>query len=153
MPNAAARRSRKAATQVAETNNTQNGVTVTATLSAGDFVVEELGEDYQFTRQGAGRKRTPTPFDDLVNEWAGAGTKRIPVEDETQGNEVIKLLAKACDYRSRGLDKRIEDMDGQKYVVFKINAEKAKRERKPRDESDSENVVTDADRLEMAETE
>lgn len=148
MPNAAGRRTRKMAAQAAPTTNeTENGVKVTSTLNIGELAIEELG-DYEFTRQGAGRKREPSQFDDYVNDWVGT-TRRIPVEDTDQGNDVIKQLAKACDYRNRGLEKRIETMDGQLYVVFKVNEEKAKRERKPRDVES----VADVDRVDAAETE
>lgn len=143
MPNAAARRTRKA-NPVAETaNETETGVKIMSTLTAGDFAVEELG-DYEFTRTGAGRKREPSPFDDLVNEWAGQATRRIPVANQEEAQEAIKLLQKACEYRSRGLNKRTEEMDGQLYVVFRIDTEKAKRApRKPR-ETDSAEAVESA---------
>lgn len=147
MPNAAGRRTKKMAAQTAPTTD-QNGVKVTSTLNIGDLAIEELG-DYEFTRQGAGRKREASPFDDYVNEWVGT-TRRIPVESTEQGNEVIKQLAKACDYRSRGLEKRIEEHEGVGLVVvFKVNPEKAKRERKPRDVES----VSDVDRVDAAETE
>lgn len=147
MPNAAARRTRKA---TASTPNESNGVNVVSTLTAGEFQVEELG-DYEFTRAGAGRKREPSPFDDLVNDWAGQGTRRIPVADEDEGKEVVKALQKACEYRSRGLDKRVEDMDGKLYVVFRINPDKAKRApRKGKEDGSQESLPELAD---AAETE
>lgn len=129
MPNAAARRARKtspvAATPVVDTPET-DGVNIVSTLAVEDFQVEELG-NYEFTRTGAGRKREPSPFDNHVQEWAGQGTRRIPVEDEDAAKDVVKALQKACEYRARGLEKRVEDMDGQLYVVFRINNEKARR--------------------------
>lgn len=131
MPNAAARRTKKATTSTPQTN----GVNVVSTLTAGEFQVEELG-DYEFTRAGAGRKREPSPFDDHVQEWAGQGTRRIAVADEDAAKDVVKALQKACEYRGRGLEKRTEEMDGQLYVVFRINMEKAKRApRKGKDEN------------------
>jgi hypothetical protein len=140
MPNAAARRANK------------NGASsMTAATTIGDFEIQDLGEDYEFTRSGAGRKREPSPFDAQVIEWVGR-TKRIPVASEEQGRELIKQLQKACDYNGGsgnglGLTKRIEDGDenAANYVVFRVNAERASRA--PRKNK------TDAERLETAETE
>jgi hypothetical protein len=122
MPNATARRAAKAAK-----SHIEDGPTVTAVTDVAGFKIETLGDDYTFTRHGAGRKREPSPFDDVVDTLVGQGTQRIPVEDENAGNECVKLLQKATDYRGRGLEKRVEEHDGAWYVVFKINEAKAKR--------------------------
>lgn len=143
MSNATARRARKAAQTAA-----QEGPIVTATQSIGNFVIEELGE-YEFTRQGAGRKREASPFDDAIDGWVGTGTRRIPVESEEDGKEAVKLLAKSAEYKNRGLEKRVEqDENDNWFVIFKVNAEKAKRA--PR-KGKAEDGVTDA--AEGAETE
>lgn len=154
MPNAAARRSRKATPASTPAEQKSNGVNVVSTLTAGDFQVEELG-DYEFTRAGAGRKREPSVFDDLVQDWAGQGTRRIPVDGDEAAKDVIKALQKACEYRNRGLEKRTEEMDGQLYVVFRINPEKATRA--PRKNKNAADVDTSEefseDRVDAAETE
>lgn len=145
MPNAAARRTKKATASTPETN----GVNVVSTLAVDDYQVDELG-DYEFTRQGAGRKREPSPFDNHVEEWAGKGPRRVRVSSEEEGKEVIKALQKACEYRERGLEKRIVEMEDGLAVVFQVNEAKAKRApRKTRGES----AATDGELVDAAETE
>ena len=140
MVNAAARRAKKA-------NNTEEK-DMTATLN--DLGIEELGEEFEFTRSGAGRKREPSPFDDVVDSLVGrpASLKRVSSEEEQA--QVIKDLQKACEYRGRGLEKRPVTLeDGTLGVIFKINEEKAKRApRKPK----GENETPAADSVDTAET-
>lgn len=149
MPNAAARRVRKAQTQSATTTH-EDGPTVMSTLTAGDYTIETLGNDYEFTRAGAGRKREPSVFDNTVEDLVGKGTQRIPnLTSEAQANDVVKQLQKACEFRNRGLEKRIENVDDEYVVVFRVNEEKAKRApRKPKAEGE-----VDASAVDSAETE
>lgn len=134
MPNAAgaaARRARKAQTA----NSNSGAIKVSGTLTAGEFEIQSL-DNYEFTRQGAGRKRIPSPFDDVVENLVGAGTQRVPVADEDEAQEVLKNLQKSAEYHKRGLEKRVEQMEDGLFVVFKINAEKAARApRKSRSEA------------------
>lgn len=151
MPNAtaaAARRAKKAAA----TKSNEDGPIVTATQEVNGFTIEALG-DYQFTRPGAGRRREPSPFDDVVESLVGQGTQRIPVADEEAGTECVKQLQKATDFRERGLEKRIEQNEGGEwFVIFRVNEEKAKRApRKVKANGESEGDLTDA--AEDAETE
>lgn len=141
MVNAAARRANKAQ------KNGDKDMTVTL----DDLGIESLGEDYEFTRSGAGRKREPSPYDDVVEMLVGKGTQVKRVADEDEAKTVVKDLQKACEYRNRGLEKRIEVLDdGATAVVFRINAEKAKRApRKPKAESGE---APSADSVDTAET-
>jgi hypothetical protein len=143
MANAAARRAAKAK------NVAEDGITVTAVTEVAGFEIEELGE-YNFTRQGAGRKREPSPFDDVIEKLVGKGTQRIHVADEEAGKVVIRDLQKATDFHKRGLEKRNEPNEetGGWQVVFRVN--EAKAARAPR-KSKAEEAVTDA--AENAETE
>lgn len=145
MVNATGRRARKDA-QSATTNNdtpSQNGHTTVST-PAPTFDLNSigvLGEDFSFDRGNRGRARVPSQFDEVVKEWVGNGFRYLPVADKDAGAELIKDLQKATDYHGYGLSKRVQNLpqvgEGL-YVVFEIKAEKEKRTRKPKGESNGE---------------
>lgn len=147
MVNAAARRASKSTTatkspiSVVPDVDTDSGETdmptATATLKAGQFDIKPLG-DFEFTRQGAGRKREASIFDDSVDALVGQGPQQVPVADAEEADYVVKQLAKACEYRNRGLEKRVVDTKEGMIVAFTVNEAKAKRApRKPKSVEES----------------
>lgn len=164
MVNAAAKRVRKASVSataplVDETQSnghqaTNGGPQIMSVETVDEFEVQDLG-DYEFTRQGAGRKREPSPFDSKIESYVGAGTKRIPVPSETRGNDVVKMIQKSADWKGRGLQKRVEaDEDGNWFVIFTVHPEKAKRApRKPKAETNGNADSDTADDGDPFETE
>lgn len=113
--------------------------TDTATKFPFDFAnaVEDAPEDYQPERASAGRKREPSPFDDVLLDFKGQGWKRVPhdgdVELDERGKvlhegEVIKeikrQLQKAQHWHKLGMDLNVT---GQ-HVEFKVR-ELQKREK------------------------
>lgn len=181
MPNAAGRtatKSRKAATNGSNPhtvpdatdntpdtdNNAKDSDMTTATAPTYDIAsIGSLG-DYEFKRSGAGRKRVPSPFDEVVETMVGAGTKFLPVADDAAGKTAIEDLQKACNwdrgrsnFKGYGLTKRLTRLDGVEgvadglYVIFEVKATKETRVRKPKANPDAE--VPSAVDQDAAETE
>jgi hypothetical protein len=99
--------------------------------------VEDAPEDYQPERASAGRKREPSPFDDVLLNFKGAGWKRVrhdgDVELDERGKvlregEVIKeikrQLQKAQHWHKLGMDLNVTG----EHVEFKVR-ELQKREK------------------------
>lgn len=150
MPNRAGRQAvkdRKAETNGTNPNTAQEDTVSAPTTTAPTYDIGSIGSlgSFEFKRQGAGRKRTPSPFDDVVESVVGQGTKFLPVADEEQGKAAIEDLQKACnwdrgrsDFNGYGLTKRLTRLEGVEgvadglYVIFEVKAEKEKRVRKPK---------------------
>jgi hypothetical protein len=140
MPNRAGRQ----AVKDRKNTETENGDTTVSAPAYDIASIGSLGDSFTFKRSGAGRKREPSPFDELVEQWVGTGTRFLPVADEETGEKAIADLQKACswnrgreNFNGYGLSKRLTTLreeDGVPatglYVVFEVKAEKERRERK-----------------------
>jgi hypothetical protein len=97
--------------------------------------VEVLPEDYKPSRPSAGRKRQPTPFDQLVLDVVGQGYRSIPFHNDAEAQAIAKALRKATAFHSLGMDLTINSETGR--VEFQTRAKQDRRRK-----SDAEGVDT-----------
>lgn len=91
-------------------------------------VIEELPEDFKPSRPSAGRKRIPTQFDDLVEQWSGKGYKSIAFRSDEEAEYISKMLRKATSYRELGMDLTVNKANG--HVEFQIRPKQERRKNK-----------------------
>jgi hypothetical protein len=87
--------------------------------------VEVLPEDYKPSRPSAGRKRQPTPFDQLVLDVEGQGYRSIPFHSPEEAQAIAKLLRKATAFHGLGMDLTVNE-DTQR-VEFQTRAKQDRR--------------------------
>jgi hypothetical protein len=97
------------------------------------FTIEDAPEDYTPVRPSAGRKREPSPFDDVVLQVKDQGWKRVPItdgqgKDGDEARTIKRLLQKSQHFHGLGMELNPTDQ----YIEFKIR-DKQKREKKASD--------------------
>jgi hypothetical protein len=94
-------------------------------------LIEDAPEDYKPERASAGRKREPSPFDNVLPGLKDKGYKRVPIVVPDGGNadevvkEIKRQLQKAQHYHGLGMDLNVTT----EYVEFQIR-DLQKREKK-----------------------
>lgn len=102
------------------------------------LLIESAPEDYKPERAAAGRKREPSPFDEVLPGLKGQGFKRVPhggdvtldasgkvVDKGDTVNEIVRQLQKAQHFHKLGMDLNITP----EYVEFSVR-DLQKREKK-----------------------
>jgi hypothetical protein len=108
-----------------------------------DFVVEAAPEDYQPERANPGRKRAPSPFDDVLVSVKDRGWQRVPYQTEEQKDLIVKELHRAKQFHGLGMDLNETDT----HVEFQTRELQKRKPRRKRDENgnfiDAAGNVTD----------
>jgi hypothetical protein len=125
-------------TDIEETTNVSTDTQVKPNFAD---MIEDAPEDYQPERASAGRKREPSPFDDILPQIKGQGWKRVKhdgdVELDERGKvvdegpavkEIKRQLQKAQHWHKLGMDLNVT----AEHVEFKVR-ELQKREKKSGD--------------------
>lgn len=143
MPNATARRARKAA-KSSETNSnpTDTETTDMSTATATDTesvdyaaLIEDTPEGYKPERSPAGRKRSPSPFDEVLPRVINEGWKKVPHDGtQEQVEDIKKNLQKSKQMHDLGMEMNVTDT----HVEFKV---RDKQKRKPRSKSVDNDVT------------
>jgi len=115
-----------------EYENAEGGDTLVAEAPVAglpSFEIQDAPEDYTPTRPSAGRKREPSPFDDVVLQVKDKGWKRVPITEGGANGEhaktIKRLLQKSQHFHGLGMELNITD----EYVEFMIR-DKQKRQAK-----------------------
>lgn len=96
-----------------ETETDTDAVQVEASIPDFASMIEDAPEDYSPPRASAGRKREPSPFDDLLPRVKGGGYKRIPFDGtDDQAKEIKRQLQKAQHYHGFGMDSAVTEVVG-----------------------------------------
>jgi hypothetical protein len=120
-------------------------MTATDAPAVPDFanLIEDAPQDYQPERASAGRKREPSPFDEIVAKVKDKGWKRVPFDGtEDQAKLIRRQLQKAQQLHDLGMDLNQANVVGdgdngvpvgetRHYVEFKI------RDKQPREKKNS----------------